>query len=62
MIVEYFGGEHMQLYKELYFFLFAAIADAVDCLEKGDVWSAKERLIQAEQEAEERYICYNDRQ
>ena len=43
-------------YKKLYFKLFAALADAVEELENGQPFAAKERLIRAQQEAEEEYI------
>lgn len=43
-------------YKKLYFKLFAAMADAVEDLECGRLVSARERLIAAQQEAEEEYI------
>lgn len=46
----------MPNYKELYFLLFAAAADAVEDLEAGDPEKARQRLIQAQQEAEERYL------
>ncbi len=46
----------MSLYKELYFKLFAAIADAVEDMEQENYGLAKQRLIAAQQEAEERYI------
>ena len=46
----------MPNYKELYFMLFAAAADAVEYLEQGDPEGARARLIQAQQEAEERYL------
>lgn len=43
-------------YKKLYFMLFAAMADAVEYLEEGQPFLAKQRLITAQQEAEEEYI------
>ena len=43
-------------YKKLYFKLFAAMADAVEELEQGRPFLAKERLIRAQQEAEEEYL------
>lgn len=42
-------------YKALYFKLFAAMADAVEDLERGQPFLAKQRLISAQQEAEEHY-------
>lgn len=46
----------MPNYEELYFKLFAAMADAVEELEKENYEGAKRRLIRAQQEAEEQYI------
>ena len=43
-------------YKALYFMLFAAMADAVEDLEQGQPFLAKERLISAQQAAEELYL------
>lgn len=43
-------------FEKLYFKLFAALADAVEDLESGDPARAKDRLIRAQQEAEEEYI------
>ena len=43
-------------YKALYFKLFAAVADATEYLEQGQPFLAKERLIRAQQEAEEDYL------
>ena len=43
-------------FEKLYFKLFAALADAVEDLEDGQPTLAKERLIRAQQEAEEEYI------
>ena len=43
-------------YRKLYFKLFAAMADAVDSLEQGDLFHAKERLIQAQLEGEEAHL------
>ena len=42
----------MTTYKELYFYLFAAIADAVEHLEQGETILACDRLIRALREAE----------
>ena len=44
-------------YKKLYFMLFAAMADAVEELEQENYGAAKQRLITAQQEAEEQYIA-----
>jgi len=43
-------------YKKLYFMLFAAMADAVEDLEEENYGAAKQRLISAQQEAEEEYL------
>ena len=43
-------------YKKLYFMLFAAMADAVENLEQENYGAAKQRLISAQQEAEEEYL------
>ena len=50
----------MPNYRALYFKLFAAIADAVEELENGYPTMAKERLILAQQEAEELYLDGDD--
>jgi len=50
----------MNLYKDLYFKLFAVMADAAEALEKGDAEYAKTILIAAEQEAEEIVISAED--
>lgn len=47
-------------YKAIYFKLFAAVADAVDDLERGEFEKARQRLIRAEQEAEEGYLEEED--
>ena len=44
-------------YKALYFKLFAAMADAVEDLENENYGDAKQRLIRAQQEAEEQYLA-----
>ena len=43
-------------FEKLYFHLFGAMADAVEALEKKEYEKAKEILIAAQQEAEEKYI------
>ena len=43
-------------YKKLYFKLFAVLADAVEDLENGQPFLAKDRLIRVQQEAEEEYL------
>ena len=47
-------------YKALYFKLFAATADAVEYLEQGQPFLAKQRLISAQQEAEEEYLVSDE--
>ena len=46
----------MEDFKELYFYLFGKVADTLEELEKENIGRAKELLITAMQEAEERYI------
>jgi len=48
-------------YKDLYFRLFAAMADAVEALEQRKNETAKEILIAAQQAAEEAYLCAEER-
>ena len=43
-------------FKKLYFHLFGAMADAVEAIEEKEYEKAKEILIAAQQEAEEKYI------
>ena len=47
-------------YRKLYFKLFAAMADAVEDLEQENYGRAKQRLIAAQQEAEEEYLKNGD--
>ena len=44
------------LYRKLYFKLFGILADAIELLENGNVWEAKQLLIKTQREAEEFYI------
>ncbi len=46
----------MSNYKELYFKLFAAMADAVEHMENENYGLARQALITAQQQAEEEYI------
>ena len=46
----------MEDFKKLYFYLFGKVADALEELEKENIGRAKEMLVTAMQEAEERYI------
>ena len=46
----------MNLYRDLYYKLFAATADAIEALEKQDIRLARQILIAAEQAAEEAVI------
>ena len=50
----------MSLYKKLYFKLFAAMADAVEDIEQANYGKALQRLISAQQEAEEIYISSSE--
>ena len=49
-------GKTIDLYRELYFKLFSAIADAVEALENDEPMAAKKRLIAVLREAEEQVI------
>ena len=46
----------MPNYKELYFHLFAAMADAVEAIDQMNFGAAREILIRAQQQAEEKCI------
>ena len=46
----------MEDFKKLYFYLFGKVADALEELEKENIGRAKELLLTAMQEAEEKYI------
>ena len=50
----------MPNFEQLYYTLFAKVADAVEFLEQGRIRKAKEHLIRAMQEAEERYLQEDD--
>lgn len=50
----------MSHYKQQYFRLFAAVADAVEALESHNCELAKEILICAEQAAEETYLIAHE--
>lgn len=50
----------MSDYKNLYFKLFAAVADALEHMEQDNDGLARERLISAQQEAEEQYISQEE--
>lgn len=56
ILVKIEKGDSVPDYKGLYFKLFAAMADAVEELEQGELFRARERLIRAQQEAEEEYL------
>jgi len=43
-------------YQALYFKLFGAVADALEYIEEDNYGLARQRLIAAQQEAEEQYI------
>lgn len=51
----------MGIYRELYYKLFGAAADAVESLERNEPIAAKNTLITAMREAEERVISEEDR-
>lgn len=46
----------MEVYRRLYYHLFAAISDAVESLEKNEPFAAKKRLIDVQRQAEELVI------
>lgn len=46
-------------YKELYFHLFGAVCDAIEEIENNNYGTAKEMLIKAQLECEEKYIEEN---
>ena len=43
-------------YKKLYFHLFNVLTDAIEEIETGNAFTARDMLIRAQQEAEELYI------
>ena len=45
-----------ELYKNLYFHLFNQITNALEAMEKQNYGEARDILIRAQQEAEERYL------
>ena len=47
-------------YKKLYYHLFARLADAVEQIELQNYGTAREILIQVQQEAEHAYLSQND--
>ena len=49
----------MTSYKDLYFYLFGALANAVEHLEKGDTLLACDCLITAQQKAEEAFLEFD---
>ena len=46
----------MENYQKMYLLLFNAITDSIESIEKLDIGSAKEKLIQAQLDAEELFI------
>lgn len=50
----------MEIYRELYYKLFAAMADAVEALERNEPAGARNALIAAMQEAEETILSAED--
>lgn len=47
----------MENYKKMYLTLFNAITDAIEALHLEEYKNAEERLVRAQQETEELYIC-----
>ena len=54
-------GDKMSEYKQGYFILFSACADAEEEIEKQNYGKAREILISAMQRAEESYIEYDEK-
>lgn len=50
----------MQDYHQLYYLLFNKITDALEALEHQNYGTARNLLIQAQQEAEEQFIAHDD--
>lgn len=50
----------MQVYKELYYYLFTQISDALEQIDTMNFGAAKTVLITAQQEAEERFLSAED--
>ena len=48
------------MYEQLYHLLFNSITDALELLEKGNIWDAKTLLKNAQCKAEDIYISYED--
>ena len=46
----------MENYQKMYLLLFNAITDSIESIEKLNIGSAKETLVQAQQDAEELFI------
>ena len=46
----------MEIYKDLYFQLFAAVSDAVERMEELDFGATREALVKAQPRAEEAYM------
>ena len=59
-VMTQYGGAKMEDFKKLYFYLFGKVADALEELEKENIGRAKDLLLTAMQEAEERYIKDED--
>ena len=54
--------DEMDIYKELYYKLFAAVTDAVESLEQNEPQAAKKELIAAMRAAEETFLSENNRE
>jgi len=51
--------EPLNSYRKLYFYLFAAMADAIEHLEQGETLPACDRLIRAQREAEAAHMEFD---
>ena len=58
-IFYYAEGKTMSFYKDLYFKLFGAMADAVESLEHGEPIAAQKALVAAMREAEDVAISHD---
>lgn len=50
----------MEIYSELYYYLYNRITDAIAALETGDADAARAVLLEAQQRAEDRFIEAED--
>ena len=56
MLYDIWGVRTMTLYQELYSLMFNAVTDAIAQMEKQNYGNAKEILVRAQVNAEERYL------